>query len=85
MARSRSTLHKTKLPELKAFCEKRGWLAEPLKGGYEVLRMRHAGRKDPLIVYDRNNAPEHYTTWGESARMVTAMLRERRKEKTNAS
>lgn len=85
MARSRCTLHKTKLAEFKAFCEKRGWQAEPIKGGYEVLRMRHSERKDPLIVYDRNSAPEHYTTWGESARMVTALLRQRKKEKSNAS
>jgi len=62
-----------------AFCEGRGWTVEPAKGGYEALRMRHPDRKDPLIVHDRDGANEHYTTWGESARMVSAMLRARKK------
>lgn len=76
--RSRCTLHKEKLDAFRAFCEWRGWTAEAPKGLYEVLRMRHPDRKDLLIVHERDGATEHYTTWGESARMVSAMLRERR-------
>lgn len=75
--RSRCTLHKSKLAAFQAFCEENGWQAEPTKGGYEVLRMRHADRPDPLIVHDRTEAKEHYTTWGESARMVKRWMRVR--------
>ena len=78
--RSRCTLHKTKLAEFQAFCETRGWQAETPKGPYEALRMRHADRRDPLIVHDRIEAKEHYTTWGESSRELTKFMRQRRIE-----
>jgi len=42
--------------------------------------MRHADRRDPLIVHDRDGAAEHYTTWGESAREAKAFIRARRAE-----
>lgn len=73
--RSRCTLHKTKLAEFQTFCESQGWQAQPPKGAYEILRMRHADRRDPLIVHDRLEAKEHYTTWGESSRMLTRFIR----------
>lgn len=77
--RSRCTLHKTKLADFQRFCEGRGWLAETPKGAYEVLRMRHPGRVDPLIVHSRIEAKEHYTTWGESANELRAWMRYRRR------
>lgn len=77
--RSRCTLHKTKLGEFQEFCESRGWTAEPPKGGYEVLRMRHSGRVDRLIVHDRDDATEHYTTWGESTNLFRAWAAANRK------
>lgn len=80
--RSRCTLHKTKLAEFQTFCEGRGWTAEPTRGGYEVLRMRHPGRVHPLIVHGRDSATEHYTTWGESANELRVWLRSRRKEQS---
>ena len=50
------------------------------KGAYEVLRMRHVERRDPLIVHDRDDATEHYTTWGNSARELAKFMRRRRVE-----
>jgi len=73
--RSRCTLHKSKLATFQAFCEARGWVAEPSKGDYEVLRMRHPERRDPMIVHERSNATEHYTTSGESQKQVRAFIR----------
>lgn len=73
--RSRCTLHKTKLAEFQKFCEVRGWHSETPKGPYEALRMRHAGRRDPLIVHDRDGATEHYTTWGESSLELSKFMR----------
>lgn len=78
--RSRCTLHKTKLADFQRFCEGRGWMAETPKGAYEILRMRHVDRRDPLIVHDRDGAKEHYTTWGESARELAKFMRRRRIE-----
>jgi hypothetical protein len=78
MSRSRCTLHKTKLMDFAAFCRSRGWSAVPVVGVYEVLRMRHPGRVDPLIVHDRDSATEHYTTWGESQTELRAWLRTRK-------
>lgn len=75
--RSRCTLHKSKLVEFRDFCERHGWYYELPKGDYEVLRMRHPDCKDPLIVHDRVRG-SHFTTWGESARMVNQYLDSRR-------
>jgi hypothetical protein len=63
-------LHKSKLEEFAAYCESQGWLREPVKGDYEVLRMRQKG-SSPLIVWDRLNAREHYTTEGNSEYMFS--------------
>lgn len=52
--------------------------AEPTKGPYEVLRMRHSGCEDPMIVHGRDSG-DHFTTWGESARMVRQYIRSKRK------
>jgi hypothetical protein len=78
MSRSRCALHKTKLADFRAFCEGRGWTAEQTKNGFEVLRMRHPGRADPLIVHTRLDAAEHYTTWGESQTELRAWMKARK-------
>jgi hypothetical protein len=61
-----------------AHCRSRGWFAVPVVGAYEVLRMRHPDRPDPLIVHDRISAAEHYTTWGESQTELDAWLEARK-------
>ena len=78
MSRSRCTLHKTKLMDFTAFCVSRGWASVPVVGAYEVLRMRHPDRPDPLIVHNRISAAEHYTTWGESQTELDAWLEARK-------
>lgn len=78
MSRSRCTLHKTKLMDFTVFCRSRGWVSEPTKGCYEVLRMRHPDHAAPLIVHDRIAAAEHYTTWGESQTELIAWMKSRK-------
>ena len=75
MSRSRCRLHKSKLGEFAGWLESIGWNQEKTKGDYEVLRMRNSGYKDPLIVYDRNVAPEHYTTFGISDKFFSKFNR----------
>ena len=78
MSRSRCTLHKSKLGDFTQWLLARGWNVEVPKGDYEVLRMRLANDyKTILLVYDRNNAKEHYTTFGVGDRMMRKWLRER--------
>ncbi|WP_339139061.1 hypothetical protein [Kerstersia gyiorum] len=77
-------MHKTKLAEFQAFCEEYGWRVEPTKGPYEVLRMRHSGCEDPMIVHGRDSG-DHFTTWGESARMVRQYVRRNRNGKAKAA
>lgn len=78
MSRSRNTLARHKLDDFIAFCTARGWKREPTKGDYEILRMRHPARKDPLMVHQGlHDDSMHLTTWGESDRMVRIYLNEK--------
>lgn len=74
---NRSTLHVNKLDEFKAFCESKGWVSEPLKGDYEVLRMRHKEQKYPLILFSRIGA-QHLTVFGIGMKMTRTFLHERK-------
>lgn len=76
MNRSRCTLHKSKLNDFKKWLESFGWTQEETKGGYEALRMRHNDH-GVLLIYDRNDAKEHYTTFGAGNRLVNTWLRKR--------
>jgi len=78
MSRSRNRLHKTKLKEFSDWLLWHGWAPEKCKGFYEVLRMRHPDQKELLLVYDRNDAKEHYTTFGISNDMLNKFLRLKR-------
>jgi hypothetical protein len=49
----RATLHLTKLDEFSAFAATRGYVREPAKGDYEVLRLRR-GEEPPLLYYRRH-------------------------------
>lgn len=76
---SRNTLARSKLPELVAFCESKGWVHESDDSPYVVVRMRHPDWREPLIVHQRNDPQSmHVTTWGNSADMLRRYLRERR-------
>ena len=74
MARSRCLLHKNKLAEFQAWCEERGWKAEPMRGDYQVLRMRHERTREPMIVYTKNIAPEHLVVYGVGLQLARAFL-----------
>lgn len=78
--RSRCLLHKTRLEEFRDFCASQGWVLEPTKGDYEVLRMRHKDVKEPLMVHEKSGAKEHLTTWGYSQKWVQKFLRNKPKE-----
>ncbi len=81
--RSRNSLARNKLEEFKAFCAANGWIQQPIKGDYEVLRMCHPDWKEPMIVHQRINVDSvHLTTWGNSADMLRRYFRNR-KEKGN--
>lgn len=84
MRRSRGTLHQRQLEPFARFCEAHGWKRASLGSPWEVLRMKHADRRNPLIVHTRAEAREHFTTWGESQRMLVAWIKERRSETRNS-
>ena len=75
MSRQRNLLHVRHLTAFTAFCAERGWQGEPLKGEYEVLRMRHPSYADVLLVHRRGltksgDARQHLTVWGVSESMA---------------
>ena len=72
---NRSTLHKSKLEDFKEWLTANGWTIEPNKGHFEVLRARKDKRI--VIIYDRIEAPQHYTVRDIDASVVMAFLREK--------
>ena len=71
-------LHKSKLADFIQWLKNRGWKPEITKGHYEVLRMRWSETEPPLIVYEKNEAKEHYTTFGIGQDLLIQWLRERK-------
>ena len=68
--RSRNRLHVSKLEAYKQFCVSQGWVEEPGKSFFEILRMRHPEVKDLLIVHTRcTDKLVHFTIWGVSAQL----------------
>ena len=79
--RARDLLHKTHIHEFRAWLEDRGYIFEIPKGDYEVLRMRHENDQHPLLVYKRDDMPEHLTVHGVAYRMAKMFYRERRQQR----
>ncbi len=78
MPRDRALLHLSKLDDFAAWMAKSGWVREPTKGTYEVLRLTKTD-ETPLIFYSRANAREHATTQsGPQHSFVRAFIRENR-------
>lgn len=75
---SRCELHTSKLREFADYCTAKGWVEEPTKGEYEVLRMTRAQSKHPLLIYRRLRQTEHYTVSGVATILVAAYLRDKR-------
>lgn len=77
MPRYRALLHLSKLDDFADWMAKSGWVREPTKGTFEVLRLAKAG-ESPLTFYSRANAREHVTVQaGPQHRFVRAYIRER--------
>ena len=70
----RATLHLSKLDDFAAFAATRGYVREPTKGAYEILRLRR-GEEPPLLYYrrggDHASIPESF---GKGAKNPAAGL-----------
>lgn len=82
---SRCELHTSKLQEFADYCKTKGWVEEPTKGEYEVLRMNKTTSKFPLLIYRRLRQTEHYTVSGVATILVAAYLRDKRTGKYQES
>lgn len=80
----RHRLHISKLEDFKEWLIKDGWNIEEPKGTWEVLRVRKSGRKNPLIVYTKKDAKEHFSVMDRDSGGLCAYLRDSKKTKTNA-
>ena len=84
---SRNRLAQTKLPDFAMWLTEQGWSEVPVKGEYEVLRMKWNGDEDAvktnaikstvLIVHTTAHATVHYTLHGESEAWFTRWLNDR--------
>ena len=82
---SRCELHTSSLREFADYCTTKGWVEEPTKGEYEVLRMTRVQSKHPLLIYRRLRQTEHYTVSGVATILVAAYLRDKRTGKYKES
>lgn len=76
--RRRNYLAQKHLGEFETYCQTKGWEPQPLKGDFEVLRMRHPTEKGVLLVHDRLDAVVHYTTEGHSYRLAQSFYDKRK-------
>lgn len=79
MTRQRNLLHVRHLAAFTAFCSARGWQGEPIKGEFEVLRMRHSAYADVLLVHRRGHTKngderQHLTVWGVSESLAREFI-----------
>lgn len=79
---SRNRLAQAKLQDFAKWLAMKGWEEIPVKGEYEVLRMKWTGEKGAvksiaLIVHRTAYAEVHYTLHGESEFWFTRWLNER--------
>ena len=82
MGRSRCLLALHKLEEFAAWAVADGFVREPTKGFYEVLRLRwgqlvDGRRMQPYIFFKRDGA-KHATTQSEGTQLVARWLRSRK-------
>lgn len=72
----RRRLHISKLDDFKKWLTTDGWNIEEPKGTYEVLRARKAGRKNPLIVFQKTDAREHLSVMDRDSGIIGAYLKD---------
>ena len=75
---NRYTLAISKLDDFKEWLIKDGWEIKEPTGEFEVFRATKKGRKYPLMIYKRMNAPMHLSVMERDMGVVRAYLRGRR-------
>jgi hypothetical protein len=85
MSRTRALLHFDKLDDFAAWAATKGWVREPTKGAYEVLRLRKENPKKkrhrkPVIFYKRPRSDHATIGWDQQVGvdLVKQWLWERR-------
>ena len=73
---NRNRLHSNKLDAFRKWLIKTGWTIEEPKGIWEVLRAKKAGRKNPLIVYQKMNK-EHLSVLDRDIDVIKRFLQEK--------
>lgn len=76
MAR-RNLMHRNHLVPFLDWARGQGWTRAALRGSYEVLRLTRPGDL-PVIVYERDGAPEHLTLQKNGERVFREFLRDRK-------
>lgn len=79
MARDRGLLTKDRLEEFATWAVARGYQREPVKGNYEVLRLRKKG-DPPITVWARGGEthpnPHHVTVYGAGLKLAKKFIRD---------
>jgi hypothetical protein len=83
--RRRDLLHRDRLHEFRLWAARNGYVIEPTKGAFEVLRVREAGGGAPIIFHERGSntsgngdGSDHITATGKGVRMVLDFLHDTR-------
>ena len=73
---NRCILHRNHLDAFKEWLKNDGWEIEDTKGLYEVLRARKEGRREPLIIFEKADAKQHYSVMDRDVWVVKTFLSE---------
>lgn len=73
---NRRILHRNHLDTFKEWLKNDGWEIEDTKGLYEVLRARKEGRREPLIIFEKADAKQHYSVMDRDVWVVKTFLSE---------
>jgi hypothetical protein len=76
----RRTLHISKIDEFARWAVEHGYVREPVKGDYVVLRLRKRfpTRDAPLVFYQKLPPTEHVTAYGDGYRLISQWLKLRK-------
>lgn len=70
---SRDLLHHTKVPDFIAFAESEGCRVEPVRGDFEVLRLRTPDKR--LLIFHKRSRTEHLTVPDGAGGLVRRFVR----------
>jgi hypothetical protein len=77
--RTRNLLALSKLGEFSKWAVSQGYLREPMKGTYEVLRLRK--KNESPVLYFKRNSGEHATSYGNGTALVQQWINSRKVKK----